>query len=70
VIENGDQQHQQMLINGVNLLNVCVNGLLVQFNWVVGLLFEENQRFIAEFQRLKKEDTVRARNIGAFLGLC
>jgi hypothetical protein len=65
VIENGDQQHQQMLFNGVNLLNVCVNGLLVQFNWVVGLLFEETQRVVAGFQRLKKDDNVRVRNVGA-----
>jgi hypothetical protein len=59
------QQQRQMLFNGVNLLNVCVNSLLNQLNWVVSLLFEKTQRLVAGFQRLKKDDNVRVRNVGA-----
>jgi len=54
LIENS-RQHQQMLLNEVDLLNMRITDLLNQLNQVVRVLFEENQRLTAEFDQIKKE---------------
>jgi regulator of replication initiation timing len=62
VTENNNQ-HQQMLLNEVNLLNVRINDLLNQLNRTVRLLFEENQKLTVELQQLKEVGSVKTEKI-------
>lgn len=58
-----NNQHQQMLLNEVNLLNVRINDLLNQLNRTVRLLFEENQKLTVELQQLKEVGSVKTEKI-------
>jgi len=53
------ENKQQQIMNEMNLLNVRINDLFNQLNRTVGLLFEENQKLVAELEQLKSEGGVK-----------